>query len=668
MKKNKYVSFLKKIVVCINVLALIFLGVGIKSAADNGLDEKISREFLKGTAYLETEEYQEQASAMMYQALQVVARVSGLEQVAAYDPNSVIDVEAYLDSPKIYSSVSEGTAMNGLYYRIGDLYNWGMQGFTIRNDILYEDYKPYYWGSLQQYANERDKPYNAVISQIQRVAEHLNEDMQAYEKYQWKYAMDQTNMRYALWNMENGKLYTNVTELYQKELSESVLEACFKSYGSYCIYNSQTERAVQVNVGEYPVSDTDALLREYGAKLDGNYQVYLGIDTDFPVEDELTTGKAAFEETQRTFHKYYRWMKVVAAVWLITSIFLVIILLGMLNSLVLLILEHTRASARIILYFAGYEAVQLALYLFIKDTSARLVALAIWNLAILSVLIVDGAQRQRILDWIRKLAENKESEDLKREKMFHGNRQMAEAVQTLGDGLREAMREQVKSERMKAELITNVSHDLKTPLTSIISYVDLMKRERIDNSKAQEYLQVLDQKSQRLKQLTEDLVEASRASSGAVQLDIQRIDMKELLMQTSGEFEERFQRRGLKLMENYPKNPLTVEADGRSLWRIIENLYRNVEKYAMPNTRVYLDVVDKGDWMEFSMKNISEQPLNISAEELLERFTRGDVSRTTEGSGLGLAIAKDLTELQKGRFGIYLDGDLFKVTVAFPKV
>ena len=219
---------------------------------------------------------------------------------------------------------------------------------------------------------------------------------------------------------------------------------------------------------------------------------------------------------------------------------------------------------------------------------------------------------------------------------------------------------------MKADLITNVSHDLKTPLTSIINYVDLMKKERMDNPRVEKYLEILDQKSQRLKQLTEDLVEASRASSGNVVLDMKKLDFKELLMQTSGEFEEKFDARGLKLMMKLPDHPVYVEADGRRLWRVIENLYRNVEKYAMPYTRVYLDVLCDEGTVAMSMKNISEQPLNISVEELTERFTRGDESRTTEGSGLGLSIAKDLTELQHGSFEIFLDGDLFKVVVSFP--
>ena len=275
-------------------------------------------------------------------------------------------------------------------------------------------------------------------------------------------------------------------------------------------------------------------------------------------------------------------------------------------------------------------------------------------------------QMKRLAEGGERLAEGDMEHPVDTTHMYRDLKEHGEHLNSIQTGMAKAVAQSVKSERFKTELITNVSHDIKTPLTSIINYVDLLKREELHNEKANEYLEVLDQKSQRLKQLTEDLVEASRASSGNVVLDIRRIDVKELLMQTSGEFVERFEARGLQLVENFPQNPQYVDADGRRLWRIIENLFRNVEKYAMPHTRVYLDLINDGDRVAFSLKNISENPLNISPEELTERFTRGDESRSTEGSGLGLSIAKDLTEIQQGTFEIYLDGDLFKVTVSFP--
>ena len=202
--------------------------------------------------------------------------------------------------------------------------------------------------------------------------------------------------------------------------------------------------------------------------------------------------------------------------------------------------------------------------------------------------------------------------------------------------------------------------------SSIINYVDLIKREQIQDEKIQGYLEVLEQKAQRLKTLTEDLVEASKASSGNLKLEISDIDFVELIHQTNGEFEEKFLSRSLYLVSRLPEQPILIEADGRRLWRVLENLYNNAFKYAMTNSRVYVDINQEGDWVAFTIKNISEHPLNISSSELTERFVRGDVSRTTEGSGLGLSIAQSLTQLQKGVFQILIDGDLFKVQVKFP--
>ena len=211
-----------------------------------------------------------------------------------------------------------------------------------------------------------------------------------------------------------------------------------------------------------------------------------------------------------------------------------------------------------------------------------------------------------------------------------------------------------------------MSHDLKTPLTSIINYVDLIKREKIQNEKVQSYLEVLEQKSQRLKTLTEDLVEASKASSGNLKLEISDIDFVELVQQTNGEFNEKFAQRHLELISRLPEQPVLIEADGRRLWRVLENLYNNAFKYAMEHSRIYVDMVLEDEMVVFTIKNISQHPLNISSEELTERFVRGDSSRATEGSGLGLSIAQSLTQLQKGVFQIVIDGDLFKVYVKFP--
>ena len=247
-------------------------------------------------------------------------------------------------------------------------------------------------------------------------------------------------------------------------------------------------------------------------------------------------------------------------------------------------------------------------------------------------------------------------------------KQLGIYIEDIAGGLSNAINESLKSERLKTELITNVSHDIKTPLTSIINYVDLLKKEKMPNEKATEYLMILENKSQRLKKLTEDLVEASKASSGNIKLKMEKIDVKELIKQISGEFEDRFKSQGLEEVMTLPEEQIFIKADGRYIYRVLENLYSNISKYALENTRVYVDVVSKQTSVVIQMKNISKEELNITTDELMQRFVRGDSSRNTEGSGLGLSIASSLTELQGGKFHIYLDGDLFKVTLGFDKL
>ena len=241
----------------------------------------------------------------------------------------------------------------------------------------------------------------------------------------------------------------------------------------------------------------------------------------------------------------------------------------------------------------------------------------------------------------------------------------AEDVANIQEGFKNAVDDAVKGERMKAELITNVSHDLKTPLTSIISYVDLLKNENLENERAGAYVEVLHEKSYRLKQLIEDLIEASKASSGNLTVEKMRVDYKQLTLQAMGEMEDKTDAMGLSFKVSC-EEPIFINADGGHMWRILENLLSNVIKYSMPNSRVYVDIFKMDGYGVLVMKNISAAPIDFDETRLTERFVRGDESRTTEGSGLGLSITQSLAEIQGGSFGIQVDGDLFKSIVSIP--
>ncbi len=250
--------------------------------------------------------------------------------------------------------------------------------------------------------------------------------------------------------------------------------------------------------------------------------------------------------------------------------------------------------------------------------------------------------------------------------MFLDFKDHAENINNMSDGIARAVAEQMKSERFKTELITNVSHDIKTPLTSIINYVDLLEKEEIENETAKEYIDVLSRQSTRLKKLIEDLLEASKASTGNINVNLLKFELGILLTQALGEYEERFTKNNLQVVLNKTDEMLFVMADNRHMWRVFDNILNNIAKYAQSGTRVYIDAKHNGQFAEISFRNISKDPLNISGDELMERFVRGDSSRNTEGSGLGLSIAKSLTEVQKGKLEIEIDGDLFKVRLSFP--
>lgn len=272
---------------------------------------------------------------------------------------------------------------------------------------------------------------------------------------------------------------------------------------------------------------------------------------------------------------------------------------------------------------------------------------------------------KKINEGMKKIAENGESCEINTKYLYGPLKEQAENLSNISDGIKTAVAEKMKSERFRTELITNVSHDIKTPLTSIVNYIDLLEKEEPENEKIKEYLEVLSRQSAKLKKLIDDLVEASKASSGSLPVNPERLELGVLVGQTAGEYSEKLDSKGLQLIVTKPEEKLEILADGRHMWRIFDNLMNNIFKYAMPGTRVYLDMEKKESYAIISFRNISKERLNISADELAERFVRGDSSRNTDGSGLGLSIAQSLTALQEGEMDIKLDGDLFKVTLKF---
>ena len=305
-----------------------------------------------------------------------------------------------------------------------------------------------------------------------------------------------------------------------------------------------------------------------------------------------------------------------------------------------LILWNKEITTKLIIYYIAFLLISLFLIITSSATAFCVILLLIfWSLVLYAILNYTK-QLNSIKQQLKCIYEGKEDIRIDTANLEKNLKEMAEYINSLSTGLTKAVEESLKSERMKTQLITNVSHDIKTPLTSIINYVDLLKKEEMPNEKAKEYLEILDSKSQRLKRLTEDLVEASKATSGNIKLNIESINLKELIKQISGEFEDKFNEKNLELILQIPKEKVNIKADSRYLYRVIENMYTNIIKYALEGSRVYIDI-------------------------LMQRFVRGDTSRNTEGSGLGLSIAESLTKLQGGNFNIYLDGDLFKVVIEF---
>lgn len=322
------------------------------------------------------------------------------------------------------------------------------------------------------------------------------------------------------------------------------------------------------------------------------------------------------------------------------------------------------------LIFLGYLLINAigAAYLFnSRYEGFALVMLAFFNCAVLYGILECVSQMKKLKEAAGALAEGDLSYEMDTSKLKWEFKEHGESLNSVGRGMARAVNERMRSERFKTELITNVSHDLKTPLTSIVTYIDLLQKEEIPGEQAKEYVDTIARQSAKLKKLTEDLIEASKASSGVMSVNLERVNVSELLRQSVAEYGDRMTAAGIATVMTLPEDDIYITADGRLLWRVMDNLLLNICRHGMNGTRAYIGAEKREENTVISFKNISSKELNISPEELLERFVQGDESRSTEGSGLGLSIAQSLTELMKGNMQLYLDGDLFKVELIFPK-
>ena len=306
----------------------------------------------------------------------------------------------------------------------------------------------------------------------------------------------------------------------------------------------------------------------------------------------------------------------------------------------------------------------------LADDPEKLIYIFVRFFLILPVILYVAVMLRKLLSGSKDLAEGHLDKQVETSGMILDLKQAADNLNSIGKGMSLAVEERMKSERMKTELITNVSHDIKTPLTSIINYSDLISKEPADSEKIAEYAEVLHRQSEKLKRLIDDLVETSKATTGNIEVNLAPCSVNELLSQAEGEYEQKMETAGLTLVSNVPEKTVTIMADGRRLWRVFDNLLNNACKYALSGTRVYMSLEEQGKEAVITFKNTSREALNISADELMERFVRGDKSRNsgTEGNGLGLAIARSLTELQKGKLRLFVDGDLFKAELRFPLI
>lgn len=593
---------------------------------------------------------------------------------------------------------------------------------------------------------------NFIFETYQQLDEVSREIYKRYDEYRsvqtqrWSQEAP-SNLRYCVVNMTTGEIFTNTG----KDDYDSAVESIEKDDAFTPLYEGERSFDIMVAGPAEALNEEAARWFMHRRLVNVNEKVYVAVDLEYPVNDELREYADAFSRRE-TIWQSVTAIAVCAVLLLMGFVFTMLgagweegrctprsagvdrvptelaVALSMTVAVLYLMLFTTVIPApdritghyRILVAAIGASAYFVALVVcksFVrrirtrtlwsnsiclmlfrtwrKVTSARAASgqllfayiifvilnflfllfgrvgiflMFVLDMAVLLYLMRDMTGKQSVYEGIQQISKGDFDYKIDTSTLQGETYEMAKAVNEMGDGLREAVDAIVKNERLKAELITNVSHDIKTPLTSIVNYVDLLKREQLPDERIRHYIDVLDQKSQRLRQLTEDLVEASKISSGNIELQMVKLQFQSMLQQAYGEFAERFEEHALCVVWEVEKEPICIMADGRQLWRILENLLGNIYKYALEGTRVYVELGREDRTAYLTLRNTTKETLTVDAKELMGRFVRGDKSRTTEGSGLGLSIAQSLVQMQGGTFDLSVENDIFQVTVTFPVI
>ncbi|MFI3200261.1 MAG: HAMP domain-containing sensor histidine kinase [Eubacteriales bacterium] len=763
-KQYKVLSFIvQSMCVFLVVGCLCFLNFGTAITVQSSFGTyQYQIDFWKDTSsYEETGFFDTMLRRQVYDLMRYMVIRNQMEDEGEFNGLKEVDIQAYAMRHEL-----EQMSYESARYHIEDLIKWGQYGFAYDGDYLIELYKTVDYLDLEDYVNT-NLDYPSLVKYLKSTSEDIAYNYRQYIDYGKRYGEMSTNARYYIVIEEYGesKVYTNL-EVQSIEEAREIICGTHSSYVDYdmksLLYDTNTSIIEEDMIQE---------MSRYGYTYMyyGNSQIIIGIDTNYPNEDDFLTGYEIYNQVIPVIPYAISIAMIASIVFVVlfvlstivagrneyakeviflkidelpTEIFVLLLVEflciinrysnrlvqdGILSTLNKSILIPVLFISVYVIYLMGFTMtlsfvrrlkgnnvirrsvvwycikitykVLVQMFSHMKRTycyllrnkvvtirtfvpyfgflGMNIVLLNIKDLGIILAVIVDclvalillreNQERDEIIQTINQISNGELEVQLDYENMTRQNQVLGRSVNLLRDGIKEAVETSRKDERLKSELITNVSHDIKTPLTSIINYVDLLKREEFENERMQSYLVILDQKSNRLKHLIEDLVEASKISSGNIELIMEELNIVQLMKQSLGEFIELFERQGLQLVTTIPTEAIQIKADGRRIWRIIENLVVNALKYSLDQTRVYIDVfvIEEEKKVVITIRNISKEPLHVSVEELTERFTRGDAARTTEGSGLGLSIAKNLTQLQGGTFAIESDGDLFKVSIGF---